>query len=56
MDNKLIDNILTEQDFYPPSDDRNWKSNVDDIIGGDNFCDFCRDLYELLDEEEYFEN
>lgn len=48
--------ILTEQDFYPPTDDRTWKSNVRDIIGGDNFADFCESFFEALDEEEYFEN
>ena len=48
--------ILTEQDFYPPTDDRIWKSNVRDIIGGDNFADFCESFFETLDEEEYFEN
>ena len=47
---------LSEQDFYPPSDNRYWQSNVDDINGGDNFADFCEDYFELLDEEEYFDN
>ena len=47
---------LTEQDFYPPSDDRCWKSNVRDIADGDNFADFCEDFFELLEEEEYFED
>lgn len=48
--------ILTEQDFYPPSDDRVWKSNVEDIEDGDNFADYCKEFFELLDEEEYFDN
>lgn len=48
--------ILTEQDFYPPTDNRHWKSNVRDIAGGDNFADFCEYFFELLDEEEYFED
>lgn len=54
-DKKISDYILTEQDFYPPSDNRYWKSNVRDIACGDNFADFCEDFFELLDEEEYFE-
>lgn len=48
--------LLREQDFYPPSDNRTWKSNVGDIVGGDNFVDFCEYFYDLLDEEEYFES
>lgn len=56
MENKNINNyILTEEDFYPPHDDRTWKSNVRDIYGGDNFDDFCKEFFGLLDEEEYFE-
>ena len=51
-----LDYTLTEIDFYPPSDDRTWKSNVIDIYGGDNFTDFCEEFFELLDEEEYFED
>ena len=48
--------ILTEQDFYPPSDDRVWMSNVKDIDDGDNFADYCQEFFSLLDEEEYFDN
>ena len=48
--------LIREQDFYPPSDNRVWKSNVRDIAGGDNFADFCESFYELLDEEDYWEN
>ena len=50
------DYTLTEEDFYPPYDNRSWKSNVRDICGGDNFADFCEDFFELLDEEEYFDD
>lgn len=48
--------LITEQDFYPPFDNRYWKSNVRDIVGGDNFADFCEYFFELLDEEECFDN
>ena len=48
------DFILTDADFYPPSDNRVWKSAVKDIDGGDNFADYCEEFFELLDEEEYF--
>lgn len=51
-----IDDVLTEQNFYPPSDDRVWTSNVEDIDGGDNFADYCEEFFELLDEREYYDN
>lgn len=50
------DFCLTESDFYPPSDDRVWKSNIEDIEGGDNFADFCDEFFKMLDEEDYWEN
>lgn len=46
---------LTEVDFYPPSDNRYLKSNVRNIAGGDNFADYCEYIFELLDEEEYYD-
>lgn len=54
--NKLNIHELSEQDFYPPADDRVWKSNVSDIEGGDNFADYCEYIFKILDEEEYFED
>lgn len=50
------DFCLEESDFYPPPDDRVWKSNIEDIEGGDNFADFCEEFFKILDEEEYWEN
>jgi hypothetical protein len=46
---------LTEADFYPPVDNRSVKSNVRDIAGGDNFADYCKDMFNLLEEEGYYE-
>lgn len=46
---------LTEADFYPPSDNRYWKSYVEDIEGGDNFADYCAYVFEILEEEGYYE-
>lgn len=46
---------LTEEDFYPPSDNRVWKSGVEDIDGGDNFAEYCEYIFEVLDEEGYYE-
>lgn len=47
---------LTENDISFSSDDRVWTSNVEDIEDGDNFADYCEYIFNLLDEEEYFEN
>ena len=47
-DKMKYNHILTEEDFYPPSDNRTWKSNVRDIAGGDNFADFCEDFFMYL--------
>ena len=46
---------LTEEDFYPPIDNRVLESYVEDIDGGDNFADYCESMFELLEEECYFE-
>jgi hypothetical protein len=46
---------LTEESFYPPSDNRYLKSYVKDINGGDNFADYCEYIFELLEEEEYYD-
>ena len=47
---------LKGSDFYPPSDDRVWKSNIEDIDGGDNFADYCEEFFQMLDEEDYWES
>ena len=47
---------VLEYYIYPIYDDRVWKSGVRDIHGGDNFADFCEEFFELLDEEDYWEN
>jgi hypothetical protein len=54
-DKNIPNDALTELDFYPPSDHRTWKSNVKDILGGDNFADYCEEFFELLDEEGYYD-
>lgn len=56
MNKDIYDLYITEFDFYPPFDNRTWKSNILDIYDGDNFADYCRDFYILLDEENYFED
>lgn len=46
---------LAEIDFYTTSDDRYLESYIEDIDGGDNFADYCEDLFELLEEEGYWD-
>ena len=46
---------LTEQDFYTTSDNRYLESYIEDIDGGDNFADYCEYIFELLEEEGYYE-
>ena len=55
-DKKEQEYVLTEEDFYPPSDDRIWTSNVEDINDGDNFADYCEEFFKMLDEEEYYDD
>lgn len=46
---------LSEKDFYPPEDTRILHSGVDNIAGGDNFGDYSEYLFDVCDEEEYFD-
>lgn len=48
---KQLNRILTEKDFYPPQDNRHWRSGVENIYGGDNFARFFKDYYRLFEEE-----
>lgn len=51
-----MDTCLTEIDFYPPSDNRVWTSNIKDIDNENNFITHCAEFFEMLDEEEYYDN
>ena len=44
---------LTEQDFYPPLDDRVYTSGIDDIEGGDNFAEYAEYFWEEYGHELY---
>lgn len=46
---------LTEESFYPPSDNRVWKSHIEDIDGGDTFADYCEYIFDFLEENGYYE-
>jgi hypothetical protein len=54
IDEYVFDNDLYE--FEQCTDNRTWKSNVYDINGGDNFADYCEYIFDILEEEEYFED
>ena len=57
MSSKLkYDEVLREEVFYPPSDDRKLKSNIYSIHGGDNFADYAEYIFDLYEEEEWYEN
>lgn len=60
MSNPKFDNdMLSEQDFYPPSDNRVLKSHIEDIDGGDNFADYCRYIFKIIetdDENDYYDD
>ena len=47
--------FLTENDFYPPFDNRFLKSYIDDIDGGDNFAEYCEYIFEICEEEGYWD-
>lgn len=62
MSNKHIDNMLkeddfclTEEDFYPPHDNRTFDSYIEDVECGDNFADYCKYIFELYEEEGYYD-
>lgn len=61
-DNKNIKNnknqdsyILSEEDFYPPEDNRKYRSYISSVYGGDNFYDYFEWFYDMY-EDEFFEN
>lgn len=46
---------LSEIDFYPPYDNRVLKSYIEDIEDGDNFADYCEYIFEIYEEEGYYD-
>ena len=55
-DKWMQDDILNEEDFYPPSDDRVLESYIEDIEDGINFAEYAEYIYDLYEEEGYYEN
>ena len=46
---------LSEKDFYPPEDTRYYKSDVEDIEGGDNFADYAEYFFNTYGKEIFDE-
>ena len=48
-------NILSEEDFYPPSDDRTFKTTIEELYDGD-FAEYAEYIFDLYEKEDYYEN
>ena len=70
MNNNYVSDDILDEEFYEylfeiegyqlnekhyDSDDRYWKSYVEDIEGGDNFVDYCKYIFDILEEEGYYD-
>lgn len=51
----LQGNLLTEEDFYPPPDERYLKSGVEDIRAGDSFEEYITYFFQEYGEEMFDE-
>lgn len=54
LDKQAYD-CITEESFYPPSDDRFLNSYIEDVKGGDNFADYCECFFKMLEEDGYYD-
>lgn len=56
MKNKLAYSyILSEEDFYPPSDDRTFKTHMEELYEGE-FVEYTEYIFDLYESEDYYEN
>lgn len=56
MKNKwLYDYVLSEKDFYPPSDNRILQTYIEELYDGE-FSEFAEDTFDLYESENYWEN
>lgn len=53
---KDSDFCLKEESFYPPADNRYLQSLVEDINDEDNFVEYAKFIYDLYEEEGFYEN
>ena len=55
--NELQDTIeLKDSDFYPPSDNRVLRSYIRDVCKDNSFREYAEYIYDLYEEENYYEN
>ena len=54
LENEL--NELTEESFYPPADTRILHSLIEDIGEGNNYLEYAEYIYDLYEEEGFYEN
>lgn len=47
---------LTEYSFYPSADDRYLESLIEDINDEDNFVEYSKYIFDLYEEENFYEN
>lgn len=47
---------LTEKSFYPPADTRILHSLIEDIGEGNNYLEYAEYIYDLYEEEGFYEN
>lgn len=47
--------LLSEEDFYPPEDNRLYHSGVRDIENGDTFDDYATDYYNMLSDDGFYD-
>lgn len=51
----LNDYVLSEEDFYPPTDDRKIQTYIEEMYDGD-FDEYAEYIYDLYESEDYWEN
>lgn len=47
---------LNEESFYPPADTRTLHSLIEDIGENNNYLEYAEYIYDLYEEENYYEN
>ena len=51
----FIDDLYSLSTNETVPDDRIWKSNIEDIEGGDNFIDYCTYIFNVLEDVGYYD-
>lgn len=51
----LNDYVLSEEDFYPSTDDRKIQTYIEEMYDGE-FDEYAEYIYDLYESEDYWEN